>query len=238
MSHLEESRYDDSLDSNELVNLSIYKSNKNNSYKIACTEDEFTLKNFIFIKEIALIEKSIAASISKSINSVLTLYTKSTSHHEEMDVVRLAERIYEEASIAVGVSSLTISLDSLDIKKATDTYAELWMATEVISSINDCAMAILKEKISRLADEKYWIYKKTFSRKSFNLESFKSDHPDLYEKYSTTSDFSYFTKRRKSGEFPLSDSQIMHSMKAGLNLLSKQIKIKLSNTSKSSSTEV
>jgi hypothetical protein len=214
----------ESIHGEELVCIAIYKSIKNNNYKVAISSDDSSVKNYSIIKDLFVLDKSIATTITKSINSVLSLYTKCSSVFEEVNVIRLAERILNEASIAVGTLPSKLNLDTLDTKTATDGYAELWMAHEVISAINDCATAIVKEKIKKAADNQHWFYQKTFPRKSFNLEQFKSDYPELYEKYSTTSEFTYFTKRRKHGEFPLSDDQIMNSLKAGLNLFSKQIR--------------
>lgn len=172
-------------------------------------------------------ESELAAQLIGPLKSLLRAYTRFTPAADEdftekflSNVIQSIEGLWGTEDMEHGFTEETPTMQQLS--KFEKTGAAIAVALNVLKSAESINNAFLKYSIKSGYDLSWYKLRKQ-QRRSFDLDRFKADHPDLYAEYVINSEVEYLTKSLSSGHTPIDDSTVRLQINAAVDLFKKSI---------------
>ncbi len=172
-------------------------------------------------------EPALVAQLIGPLKSLLRAYTRFTPTTDEdfayqymSNVVRSIVRLWETDLMEHGFAEEIPTMQQLS--KLEKTGAAIAVALNVLKSAETINNAFLKYSIKSGYDLSWYKLRKQ-QRRSFDLDRFKADHPDLYEEYVSNSEVEYLTKILAPKNSPIDDSTVQSQVNAAVDLFQKSI---------------
>lgn len=156
----------------------------------------------------------------KPLNKLIKLYLQSSGKIDRQVVLRLVTRSIEDIFLMLGLSLIDVELTldkvyQIDPLKLEAAYAKCKIQSGVASSTSALLNSLIKEGVVD-GLELDWLVINDRQRTSFDLATFKIDHPELYAKYLKTHDSLHLTSP-KSNKFPLSETKLRKCLADSFN---------------------
>jgi hypothetical protein len=154
------------------------------------------------------------------LNALLRLYGASTRKPSLGIARRICQRIFEDAIAAGFIDhelSFTIDLDRSRIRSIEPYIARLWVTANILNKRLQIAEGLLKASIS-VDESSFWHKVSERTTRRFDVEAFRKDYPELYEKYTSTNKTIYLTKKSSGKYFPISETDLLTAIKNGFDI--------------------
>jgi len=162
----------------------------------------------------------IAGCFLSPLNAMLLMYSNSVEQPDAAIGLRICKRTVEDVQKIINLDNQLAGSEyqdseSLEIDQEFEReLASLWIRSSVIAN----KLKIL-ENIARIKIPKNFTFKwqriENRPTKRFNIERFRSDHPELYAEYSKIDETQYLVKQRGGNVFPLTGAELVLNLKKG-----------------------
>lgn len=161
----------------------------------------------------------VVRSLRKPLGTLVTSYYRSSKTPDDEYLQSLLERLLRDVSRLWGGADGAIDFSPVNqVSVIEHQAAALWASVTLLNCAEALSNAMLKGAIREGAESTF--YKMRVQKSSrFNTERFRAEHPDLYQKYLTSSETEVLSRPMNAKTFPFDEHKLREQFDVAFRLI-------------------